>query len=75
MSKIYNSNTQSINLTLNSIPKENFKTFENYIERLKICVKIKGDYFEHLIFFAILKILSILNCKNFWDTPSTISLV
>ena len=32
------------------IPKEEFrKTFEKLIERMKLCIKNNGEYFEHLI--------------------------
>ena len=35
---------------LESIPaKEFLKTFEKYIERMRLCVTAEGDYFEHLI--------------------------
>ncbi len=35
---------------LKSIPaKEYLKTFENYKERMRLCVTAEGDYFEHLI--------------------------
>ena len=35
---------------VNSIPKEEYeKTFQKWLERMKLCIKNKGDYFEHLI--------------------------
>ena len=35
---------------LESIPaKEFLKTFEKYIERMRLCVTAERDYFEHLI--------------------------
>lgn len=35
---------------LNSIPKEEYlKALKHYIERLKLCIKAEGDYFEHLM--------------------------
>jgi [histone H3]-lysine36 N-dimethyltransferase SETMAR len=34
----------------NSIPiKEYRKTFEKWVERMELCIKAEGDYFEHLI--------------------------
>ena len=31
-------------------PKEEWqKTFKKWIERMELCIKNKGDYFEHLI--------------------------
>ena len=40
----------SITEILSTIPKcEYHKTFEKWIERMKLCIKYKGDYFEHLI--------------------------
>jgi hypothetical protein len=36
---------------VNSIPKEEYeKTFQKWIERMELCFKNNGDYFEHLIF-------------------------
>ncbi len=36
--------------TLENIPKEMYrKTFENWIERMKLYIKYDGDYFEHLM--------------------------
>jgi len=36
--------------TVSAIPKSEYlKTFENWIERMRLCIKYKGDYFEHLI--------------------------
>ena len=33
-----------------NIPKEEYrKTFERWIQRMKLCIKYKGDYFEHII--------------------------
>ena len=33
-----------------STPKEEYlKTFKKYVERLKLCIYNRGDYFEHLI--------------------------
>ena len=33
-----------------SIPKNEYKkTFEKWKERMELCVKYKGNYFEHLI--------------------------
>lgn len=35
---------------LRETPKEEFqKTFEKWLERMELCIKNKGDYFEHLI--------------------------
>ena len=35
---------------LKKIPEEMYrKTFENWIERMKLCIKYRGDYFEHLM--------------------------
>ena len=35
---------------VNSIPKNKYKkTFEKWKERMELCIKYKGDYFEHLI--------------------------
>ena len=35
---------------LNSIDiKEYLKTFDKWLERMDLCIKNKGDYFEHLI--------------------------
>lgn len=35
---------------LNSIPKEEYqKTFQKWIERMKLCIENQGDYFEHKI--------------------------
>ncbi len=35
---------------LENIPKEEYlKTFQNYLERMQLCIKNHGDYFEHLI--------------------------
>lgn len=35
---------------LNDIPEKMYrKSFENWIERMKLCIKYGGDYFEHLM--------------------------
>jgi hypothetical protein len=35
---------------VNSIPKEEYqKTFQKWIERMKLCIEHQGDYFEHLM--------------------------
>ena len=35
---------------VSAIPKSEYlKTFEKWIERMRLCIKYKGDYFEHLI--------------------------
>jgi histone-lysine N-methyltransferase SETMAR len=35
---------------VNSIPKQEYlKTFEKWLERMELCIKYKGHYFEHLI--------------------------
>lgn len=40
----------SITAILGSIPKyEYLKTYQTWIERMKLCIKYKGDYFEHII--------------------------
>jgi len=34
---------------VSDIPRSEYlKTFEKWIERMKLCIKYKGDYFEHL---------------------------
>jgi hypothetical protein len=40
----------SITEILAKTPKSEYqKTFQKWIERMKLCIKYKGDYFEHLI--------------------------
>ena len=40
----------SITEILSKIPqKEYLKTFEKWKERMELCIKYKGEYFEHLI--------------------------
>ena len=35
---------------LNSIPIQEYqKTFQKWIERMKLCIEHQGDYFEHLL--------------------------
>ena len=34
---------------LDSIPKSEYKkTFDKWVERMRLCIKHKGDYFEHI---------------------------
>ena len=41
---------KQITKIVNDIPKEEWqKTFNKWIERMELCIKNKGDYFEHLI--------------------------
>ena len=41
---------QSVTAILTEMPRqEYFHTFEKYFERLKHCISVEGDYFEHLI--------------------------
>lgn len=41
---------RAITEVLNKIPKEEYaKTFSKWLERMRLCIKNKGDYFEHLI--------------------------
>ena len=41
---------KAITAIVDSIPKqEYFKTFEKWIERMELCIKHEGHYFEHLI--------------------------
>lgn len=41
---------KAITAIVDSIPKEEFiKTFEKWVERIQLCIKNKGHYFEHLI--------------------------
>ena len=41
---------RQITAIVRSMPKEEYlKTFEKWIERMELCIKYKGDYFEHLI--------------------------
>jgi len=41
---------QSVTAILTEMPRqEYFHTFEKYVERLKHCISVEGDYFEHLI--------------------------
>jgi len=41
---------RAVTQKLESIPKEMYrKSFENWIERMKLCIKCGGDYFEHLM--------------------------
>ncbi len=36
--------------TLENIPEDMYgKTFENLIEKMKLCIKYHGDYFEYLM--------------------------
>jgi hypothetical protein len=39
-----------ITAIVKAIPKEEYlKTFHKWIERMELCIKYKGDYFEHII--------------------------
>ncbi len=41
---------RAVTETLENIPEDMYrKTFENWIERMKLCIKYHGDYFEHLM--------------------------
>jgi len=41
---------KSVTELLDNIPKEEFrKTFDKLVERMHLCIKNKGDYFEHLM--------------------------
>ena len=43
---------RTIQRYLRNIPEEEYKkTFYTWVERLKLVVKYKGDYFEHLVMF------------------------
>lgn len=45
-----NSMMKAITAIVSSIPKQEYlKTFEKWIERMELCIKNKGHYFEHLI--------------------------
>ena len=40
---------RKITAIVNSIPKEEYlKTFQEWIESMKLCIKISRDHFEHL---------------------------
>lgn len=40
----------SITELISSIPKNEYqKTFNKWVERMRLCIKYEGDYFEHLI--------------------------
>jgi len=41
---------RALSRAVNSIPKEEYqKTFQKWIERMKLCIEHQGDYFEHLM--------------------------
>jgi histone-lysine N-methyltransferase SETMAR len=41
---------KSLSKELNSIPIQEYqKTFKKWIERMKLCVKHRGEYFKHLL--------------------------
>ena len=41
---------QEITEILENIPKEEYqKTFNKWLERMELCIKKQGNYFEHLI--------------------------
>jgi histone-lysine N-methyltransferase SETMAR len=41
---------KAISKELNSIPRQEYqKTFKKWIERMKLCIEHRGDYFEHLL--------------------------
>ena len=47
-------NVEVLHISITEIPStipkwEYHKTFEKWIERMKLCINYKGDYFEHLI--------------------------
>ena len=45
-----NSLQQAVTKELRAIPKDEFKkTFQKWIERMKLCVTNQGEYFEHLM--------------------------
>ena len=39
---------KAVTKIVNEIPKEEYrKTFEKLIDRMELCIKNKGEYFEH----------------------------
>ncbi len=45
-----NSLFKAVTEVLNSIPEEEYrKTFKKLLKRYQLCIKNKGDYFEHLM--------------------------
>ena len=46
----FKSSQQAVTKTLRAIPDDEFRqTFNKWIERMQLCIKNKGDYFEHLM--------------------------
>ena len=42
-------NKQIVEIVNSILIVEYKKTFEKWLERMKLCIKYKGEYFEHLI--------------------------